>query len=191
MNGIRHTIFGIIATIALCFPLALVKAETVNINPPTTPIPIGGALLKYSRSLSVPRLTIPGTFVMTDTVRNVGDLVATNVVVTQSLPPGWTANGSSTISLSFGDIAPTVTQSLSTTITVTSASVPGRYANEATVSASGISPLQADQPIDLTKPAVLGASTTLAETGTNATPFLIFGLLLMVTGVVLRRPQSE
>lgn len=168
-------------TIGLLAPIAVGAASDIRLNPPSEPTPLGGAVLTYRRQVSVPRLTIPGQFSITETVGNTGVLAATNVAVRQELPPGWTVDGQSSMTLSLGDIAAGEQVVRTTVITVTTNAAAGRFANEAIVSANGLSSVEASAMIDLTRSAVLGAST-LAETGVSAWPMLILGSSLLVVG---------
>jgi hypothetical protein len=174
----------LLITAFVLFSPRLINAQTnIGLNPPADPQPVGGAVLSYHRQLSVPRLTIPGQFVVTDTVKNVGSLSATNVTIRQELPPGWTVKGQSTLSFSLGDIAAGETASRETTIIVATNSIPGRFANEATATADGLDPVQSSVPLDLTRPAVLGA-TALAETGQSPIALCILGLIFLTGGLV-------
>jgi len=176
-----------IRTIALLGLLIGHQATALGIDPPSEPIPVGPAVLDYSRSVSVPRVTAPGTFVITERVRNVGGASANNVVITQTLPTGWTVDGSSTLRVSFDTIAVGQTATHASTVSISAASSVGRFPNEAMLTATGLDTLEATVPIDVTKPAVLGA-TTLPETGSPlAMLFVMGGAAITGIGVTLRR----
>jgi hypothetical protein len=180
----------LISTLVGVFCLAAaptsIQAESVQLTPPSGPVKVGGAVLKYKRQVSVPRVTIPGTFEITEIIENVGSLTARGVIVKQELPAGWTTGDAKTLNLDLGDIEAGQKVSKSSSIVVLSDAFPGRYANEATVSATGLESILADAPIDLSQPQVLGAST-LAETGTPITWALIGLPLILLGGALIAR----
>ncbi len=160
-------------------------AETdVHLNPPATPVSVGAASLNYTRHTSVPRVTIPGSYTLTDVVTNSGAAVATNVHIQFDLPMGFSVNNASSVDDALGDLAVGMTITRTYIVHVADTALPGRYPHEAIASAVNTDSVMADVLVDVTRPAVLGAST-LAETG--QTPWAIFlaGCLFLAFGAIL------
>lgn len=181
--SLKPLILAVAVVIFTVFNVPKVNAETINLNPPAEPIKAGQPVLTFKRSVNVPRVSIPGSFVLTDTVKNTGTASAKNVIIKETLPAGWTVEGENVLKIELGLIEPGKTKTAYTTITVSSDSFPGRYANEAIVTADEAGSIQANAPIDLTLPQVLGATTSLAETGSNN--FIFYGLGLGIFGILM------
>lgn len=118
-------------------------------------------------------------------VTSTGEGTASNVVVTDVLPAGFTyADGSgSTKTWNLGTMAPGSQQILTYKVNVGSAVKAGHYTNTATVKATDVDPQGASATVEVRVPRVLG----LATTGVSLRDYLIFsfGTMLMALGLVM------
>jgi len=184
---IKIVIFTVVSA-GFLFMLAPVQAA--ELNPPGKPVAVGQAVLQISRQIDPPHLSLPGSYTITDTVTNSGTATAYNVVISQDLTAGFSFDHEAKLTVKIGNIGASETVTRTSTIEVSNLAVPGRYSNDATVSATGLDPIETSAIIDVVKPAVLGAATTLAETGVNSIYMIIYlalGGLFIAAGLGLLR----
>lgn len=140
-----------------------------------------------------PTTTNPGkTITYTLVVGNTGDGAATNVVVTDTLPAGFTfvETGDATKSWLLGTLAAGASQTLTAEVTVGNDIAAGTYTNTAVAKADGLDPVTATANVTVIVPKVLG----LATTGVSARDNLLFafGATLLALGFLsLRRRQTQ
>lgn len=118
-------------------------------------------------------------------VTNTGPGVATNVVVTDTLPAGLTFvdGGTSNKSWSIGTLAAGTGKSITTKVKISTGAANGTYTNHAIVTSTELDPVEVQVSVHVTAPQVLG----LATTGARRVDYTIFdfGALLLVAGVSL------
>ncbi len=140
-----------------------------------------------------PTSTNPGkTVTYTVVVTNSGSGDATNVVVTDTLPAGftYTVGGGSTQTWNLGTIKAGTSQTIVYQVHVGNSVKAGTYKNTAVVSADGVDPASASANVQIKVPQVLGLATT--GIGFRDYAIFAFGSLLMALGFVsLRRRQPQ
>lgn len=131
-----------------------------------------------------PTVTNPGkTITYTLTVKSVGTEDAKNVIVTDTLPTGFTyLDGTSSKSWTFATIAIGQQQVITVDVQVGADVKAGNYENTAVALADEVSPVTAKASVEVRVPQVLG----LATTGVGLRDYLAFafGLALMAAGFV-------
>lgn len=120
----------------------------------------------------------PGdTVTYTMVVTNIGDGDATNVVLTDNLPAGFTyLDGSKTRSWTIGTLAAGATTTTTVTVQIDDSIASGSYINHAFVTADDLEALHAYATVTIKAPQVLGLSTT----GVGPRDYAIFGLGLII-----------
>ncbi len=148
--------------------------------------------LTIAKSANPTTVNPGGTVTYTVTITNTGDGDATDTVMTDTLPTGFTFvdGGDSTKSWSLGTLAAGASTTLTYAVKVGSDVKAGVYTNTAVVAANGVDPVSATAQVTVKVPQVLG----LATTGVGLRDYMIFmiGLILMIVGFVgLKRYRRD
>jgi uncharacterized repeat protein (TIGR01451 family)/LPXTG-motif cell wall-anchored protein len=126
------------------------------------------------------------------TVENTGNASAVNVIITDTLPKGFTFvdGGKSTKTFSLGDLPAGQKRSINYEVLVGKDVKAGDFENIAVAQADNVAPVSAKVPVNVRKPEVLAA------TGSGPLDYAIAGLgfVLAAIGIVVlmrRRPEEE
>ena len=124
-------------------------------------------------------------------VTNTGDAPALTVVLTDTLPTGFTFTETKTNTQTWGlgDLAPTESKTVSYTVSVGSDVTAGTYVNQATAQATDVDPVSASVPLQVRAVQVLGAETSLPVTGAGISAIL--GLAAYAVTEAIRRRKQQ
>ncbi|MFA6042806.1 MAG: DUF11 domain-containing protein, partial [Patescibacteria group bacterium] len=158
---------------------AVLGEQTPSITPTLKPT------LTLTKTVSA-TMANPGQVVTyTMVVKNTGTLKVANVVITDTLPTGFTFldGGKITKTWTFASIAAGASQTVTALVKIGSGVKAGTYPNTAKVSATAVDPITATATLRIAVPQVKGE---LAATGASASDYGIFGLgmLLLSFGFV-------
>jgi uncharacterized repeat protein (TIGR01451 family) len=141
--------------------------------------------LTLTKAVNVSRTNPGKTVNYTLVVTNTGDADAKNVIVTDTLPDGFTYadTGRTTKSWTYSKLTPGESKKITYDVKIGTNVTAGEYVNHAIALADGIKPVPADATVTVNVPKVLG----LVTTGVGARDYLIFmlGLSLMGAGFIL------
>jgi uncharacterized repeat protein (TIGR01451 family) len=161
-------------------------------------------ILAIEKSANVSVANPGNTIVYTVKVSNTGTAAATNVILTDILPTGFTTldSGANTLVVNLGTIA--AGANVTTTYqTVSSTTLPsGVYTNVVTASATNAASVSTSADVTLLVPEVLGIETpepevlgaeSLPETGTGMIDYVValFGIMALGFGLRLTRPIKQ
>lgn len=120
-------------------------------------------------------------------VRNDGDDTATNVAVRLDLPQGLTLadTGGTTHTWTVDELGPGETTSIAFSLDSSTATPVGTEQLPATLVADATSTVRVTTPVEVRAGSVLGAMTTLPETGTTPWAAIVTGLFVVVIAFVL------
>lgn len=132
-------------------PLSSSKTTTVTAAP----------ILTVSKSVNLPFANPGDQPTYSVTVTNAGNDAATNVVLTDTLPAGFTFvdGGTATKSFTIGSLAKNASITVLYAVTVGTSVAAGTYDNTATVTASNHGPVTAKAPLEVRVPVVAGVTT--------------------------------
>lgn len=175
----------------------VIPPATVTVTIPTpavtiTPTPrvLGattGPELTLTKTVNVSKTNPGKTLTYTLVVANTGTGSASNVVVTDTLPVGFTFvdGGKDTKSWTYATLAAGASQTITAKVKVGTGVKAGDFTNRAQVTADGLDPVNATAVVSVSVPKILG----LATTGAGWRDYLIFlfGSALIAVGFVMTK----
>ncbi len=149
------------------------------------------AALQLTVAADQKAVSTPGTLTYTVIVTNSGSVAAQNLKLADTLPAGFTyvdPNIHQELA-TLGSLGAGESLSKSVKAQVPASVVAGRYEYEVIASADNADSIQSFVGVDVTAGKVLGASTTLAETGASLLSRLVFvsGVVAIALGLIFRQ----
>jgi uncharacterized repeat protein (TIGR01451 family) len=163
----------------------LSATSNVEVRIPFTLGTTAAPKLKITKTVNVTTARRNDTIQYTITVKNIGDAIAENVTVKDTLPTGLTdaETGKTVTQWTLPTLAVGESQALTLKVKVGDSVASGKLTNTATASATNITAVSAKASVTIIVPQVLG----LATTGPGLRDYLImaFGLILLIGGIIL------